>query len=195
DLEDFRRIVVVGDEVYQLAIEPIHGAHAGAAETYRVGHDGVEDRLDIGRRARDDPEDLAGRRLLFQRLGEIAVPGLQLLEEADVLDGDDGLVGKGLEELDLLVRERPDLHAADQDGSEGLAFAQERRGEGGPVAVGPLRLPAVRELRFRFRRAIADVDRWAVADGTAGYPAATDEAPRVNRDRAERGGRLQGVPL
>ena len=51
--------------------------------------DGVEDRLDVGRRARDDPQDLAGRRLLLQRLGQLAVPRLELLEQPDVLDGDD----------------------------------------------------------------------------------------------------------
>ena len=38
---------------------------------------------------------------------EIAVARLQLLEQADVLDGDDGLVGEGLEELDLRVGEGP----------------------------------------------------------------------------------------
>ena len=33
---------------------------------------------------------------------EVAVAGLELLEQADVLDGDDGLVGEGRHELDLL---------------------------------------------------------------------------------------------
>ena len=45
----------------------------------------------------DDAQDLAGRRLLLQRLGEFAVARLQLLEQPRVLDGDDGLVGEGLE--------------------------------------------------------------------------------------------------
>ena len=63
----------------------------------------LEHRLDVGRRARDDAQDLAGRRLLLQRLGEVAVARLQLLEQADVLDRDHRLVGEGLEQLDLPV--------------------------------------------------------------------------------------------
>ena len=46
-------------------------------------------------------EDLTRRRLLLQRLGEVVVARLELVEEADVLDGNDGLVGEGLEEGDL----------------------------------------------------------------------------------------------
>ena len=46
---------------------------------------------------------------LLDRLGQLARPRLQLLEEADVLDGDDGLVGEGLEQRDLPVGERPTL--------------------------------------------------------------------------------------
>ena len=42
-------------------------------------HDRVEDRLHIGRRAGDDAKDLAGGRLLLQRLREVAVARLQLL--------------------------------------------------------------------------------------------------------------------
>ena len=49
----------------------------------------VEDRLEIGRRAGDDAEDLARRRLLLQRL-------LGLVEQPHVLDRDDRLVGEGL---------------------------------------------------------------------------------------------------
>jgi hypothetical protein len=36
-------------------------------------------------------------------LRERLVPLLQLAQQAGVLDGDDGLVGKGLEQRDLLV--------------------------------------------------------------------------------------------
>jgi hypothetical protein len=59
---------------------------------------GVENRLDVGRRAADHPQDLSRRRLLFEGL-------FRLVEQAHVLDGDDGLVGEGLEHLDLLVGE------------------------------------------------------------------------------------------
>ena len=70
--------------------------------------DDVQDRLEIGRRARDDPQDLACRRLLLQRLGHLGVGLvrpvllLQLREQPHVLDGDHRLVGEGLQQLDLL---------------------------------------------------------------------------------------------
>ena len=53
----------------------------------------------------DDPQDLAGRGLLLEGLGEVVVAGLELREEADVLDGDDRLVGEGLQQLELPVGE------------------------------------------------------------------------------------------
>ena len=69
--------------------------------------DRVEDRLGVGRRAGDRPQDLAGRRLLLERLGQLPVPRLELREQPHVLDRDHRLVGEGLEERDLLVGERP----------------------------------------------------------------------------------------
>jgi hypothetical protein len=39
--------------------------------------------------------------LLLEGLREVAIADLQLLEQADVLDGDDGLVGEGRDQLDL----------------------------------------------------------------------------------------------
>ena len=68
-----------------------------------------KDRLNIGVGAADDSKDFAGRRLLLQRLRELTVPGLQLPEQAHVLDRDHRLVGERLEEGDLAVRERPRL--------------------------------------------------------------------------------------
>ena len=54
----------------------------------------IQHRLNIGRRAGDHAQDFTRRRLLFQRLGEF-------LEQPHVLDGDHGLVGEGLQKLDL----------------------------------------------------------------------------------------------
>src|SRR5262249_21210522 len=76
-----------------------------------------------------DAENLAGRRLLVQRLGEIAVPDLEFLEQTHVLDGDDRLVGEGPEQLDLLVREWPHLASSYEDDAAGRTFAEERRGQ------------------------------------------------------------------
>ncbi len=96
-----RRDVVMTDEVHEVALVTPDSAVERAAEPYRVADDGVEHRLRVGRRARDDPQDLAGRRLLLERLGQRAVARLQLGEQADVLEGDDRLVGEGLQQGDL----------------------------------------------------------------------------------------------
>ena len=89
-----------------LAIEPdtaLSGAAQSTALAAMVSKTGWTSVGELG----DDPQDLAGRRLLLEGLGEVAVARLELLEQADVLDGDDGLVGEGLEQGDLAVRERP----------------------------------------------------------------------------------------
>src|SRR5437016_3609843 len=91
----------------ELPVKPQNGRRIAIAESPGVPRDRVEDRLDIGLRSADDAQDLTCRRLLFQRLCQVVIPRLQFLEQADVLDGDDRLVGKRLEEGDLLVGKSP----------------------------------------------------------------------------------------
>src|SRR6516162_2383985 len=62
----------------------------------RGGFDkGVQYGLQIKRRTANDLEHVRGRRLLLQRFGKLARARLHFLEQANVLDGDDGLVGEG----------------------------------------------------------------------------------------------------
>ena len=77
--------------------------------------DGVEHRLHVRRRAADDAEHLGGRRLMLQGLAQFCVALLQFLEQPDILDGDDRLVGEGLEQCDLLVSKRTDLRSTNKD--------------------------------------------------------------------------------
>jgi hypothetical protein len=56
---------VVCHEVEKSTIEPVDEAELCLAEARSVPGDGVEYRLDVGRRGRDDPKDLAGRGLLL----------------------------------------------------------------------------------------------------------------------------------
>ena len=67
-----------------------------------LGHH-IQHRLNIRRRAGDHAQNLARRRLLLQRFGELAVASIELVEKPDVLDGDDSLAGECLKKLDLLV--------------------------------------------------------------------------------------------
>ena len=61
--------------------------------------------LEVKDRTADHLQHLGRGGLLLQRFGELALARLHLLEQPRVLDGDDGLVGEGLEQLDLLVGE------------------------------------------------------------------------------------------
>src|SRR5262249_12789163 len=81
----------------QLSIQTMDSAHRRVTEPCGASRDRVEDGLNVRGRSRDDSEDLARRGLLLQRLGQLAVARLQLGEEADVLDGDDGLIREGLQ--------------------------------------------------------------------------------------------------
>ena len=50
----------------------------------------------------------------------------QLVEQAGVLNGDDGLGGKVRDKLDLLVAKRPYLLAIDDDAADQLALLEHR---------------------------------------------------------------------
>ena len=69
------------------------------AHTRSVLRNRIQHRLNIRRRAGDDAQDFTRRGLLLQRF-------LELLEQPHVLDGNHRLIGEGLDEIDLPVRER-----------------------------------------------------------------------------------------
>src|SRR6267142_632219 len=109
-LESFGGEVLLGNKMEQLAVELEERAEESVAQL------------------------LGGGRLLLQRLGEVAITSLQLVEESNVLDGDDRLVGKGLEELDLALRERP-FGLRHDDGTDSLALAQHRHDQQRLIAL------------------------------------------------------------
>jgi hypothetical protein len=51
---------------------------------------------------------------------------LQFGEQADILDGDHGLIGEGLEERDLVVGESAGLATRHPDGTERLVLPEQR---------------------------------------------------------------------
>jgi hypothetical protein len=63
-------------------------------------------------------QHLRGRRLLLERLAEIVRALAQLVEQARVLDGDDGLLGKIAHQLDMLLAEGAYLLAKDHDDAD-----------------------------------------------------------------------------
>ena len=99
-------------------------SHSRAADSTSVS----EHRLQIEGRAADDLEHVGGRGLLLQRFA-------QLVEQARVLDGDDGLGGEIRDQLDLLVGERAHLLAVDGDGADQLVFLEHRHDDNSPNAA------------------------------------------------------------
>ncbi len=75
----------------------------------------VEHRLQVESRAADDLEHIGGGGLLLKRFAQLA-------EQPGVLDGDDGLGGEILHQLDLLVGEGAHLLAVDGDRADQLPF-------------------------------------------------------------------------
>ena len=62
----------------------------------------------------------------------VAVPGLELLEQPHVLDGDHRLVSEGLDQLDLLVGERLDLELVEDDDAKDVVTPEHRHAKLGP---------------------------------------------------------------
>ena len=82
----------------------------------------IQHRLNIGRRAGDDTQDLTRRSLLLQRF-------LQLLEQPDVLERDHGLISEGFESLICVgVKGRTSVRRANQSSDEFPALP-ERNGQ------------------------------------------------------------------
>jgi hypothetical protein len=105
-----------------IALDPLDLRIGRFTQSRRILGKDVQYRLKFGRRSCNYLENLARSSLLLQRLGEIAVPCLEFLEQAYVLDRDGRLVSKGFEKGDLLLCERNSLRSTNYNGSEGNPF-------------------------------------------------------------------------
>src|SRR5262249_45229041 len=84
---------------------------------------GVKHRLHIRRRATYDAQHLGRCGLMLQRLAQFRIALLDLLEQPDIFDGNDGLRSEGLNQFYLPLAERMDFLAADIECSDRYAFA------------------------------------------------------------------------
>src|SRR5262245_12178741 len=175
-LERRRRKVMVRRELDDLPVKTHHGAVERPAEGDRAPGDRVEDGLDVRLRLADDLENVAGRCLLVERLCQRGIPRLEFLEQAHVRDRDDRLVGKGLEERVLLVRERLRLASSGADDADGASVLQHRNQQNSPVSGGPRHLQRHRGHAPVVLH-VADVDDRPLQNH-AGH-----QAVRVRRDR------------
>src|SRR5215471_17219446 len=102
----FGRKPVIGDLPEHVAILARYADHVGLAEPRCRFPKGIENRLQVKGRAADNLEHVGGGSLLLQRLA-------QFVEQPGVLDGDNRLACKTLNQLDLFVGEEADLLAVD----------------------------------------------------------------------------------
>ena len=70
-LEERRRRIMRRSDTKDLSIAEIHVSERSLANAHRVREYGLEDRLQLPGRRRDDLQHLRGRNLLLQRLGEL----------------------------------------------------------------------------------------------------------------------------
>ena len=104
---------------------------------------------------------------MLQRLAQFRVALLQFFEEADVLDGDDGLVGEGLEKRDLLIGEGTNLGSANLNRADGNSFAKQWRNESGARTGNLLTGFGFRILGIEQWQDIVNVNRLAVDNRSA----------------------------
>jgi hypothetical protein len=78
---------------------------------------------------------------LLERDPQFIISRLHFFEEPGVLDRDHCLVGKRLQQCNLLFGKRPHFHAPDQDRSDRLPLPQQRSGKrrSMPVVLGECR--------------------------------------------------------
>ena len=89
---------------------PIRLAEAGGGDDDRVKH-----RLQLKGRAADDAQNLAGRGLPLERLGQLGGACAHFVEQPGVLDRDHRLIGELLQQLFLSLRHGSSLGPADDD--------------------------------------------------------------------------------
>src|SRR5262245_13593531 len=147
----------------ELSVETEHGGVRRVTHAPGARGDRVERGLDICWRTRNHTKNLGGCRLplqglayLYMRLGERPILLLQLLEQPNVLDGDDRLVSKGLEQGDLLVGKWTDLGTANGDRPDGHPFLHQGNGHDSSVSQSTGMLTAFRKF-FRRRLDVPQV--------------------------------------
>ena len=83
--------------------------------------------MHVGRRAADDAQHFSGSGLLLQRLPQLGIALLQLLEKAHVLDGDHCLVRERLDQPDLPLGEGADFSTAEVKTADLSSLVEEAR--------------------------------------------------------------------
>ncbi len=114
--------------MHRIADGSRHDAGEPVDQASRTLRNAVEYRLHVGRRTCDDLQDLRSRRLSLQRL-------FGLVEQAHVLDRDHGLVSKGFEQIDVVLRHLAGLVPGNVDDARRRTVFEHRHGKPAPPAA------------------------------------------------------------
>src|SRR4051794_38152065 len=146
------------------------------------------------RRATDDAKHVACSSLIFKRVLQLRGSCLHLVEQAHVLDRDDGLVSEGLEECDLFLGEGPYLGPAHRKHANGFVLSHEWRRYNGPMAEPKRHRLSVRELVGRGK--IVHMNCGSINERAPCGPAAPNRpAVEIDGDRSAMGCIVEPVPL
>src|SRR6516162_1135257 len=159
-----RRRVVRGNHAEGVRFAEIQRAELGVTGAHGIFQHGLEHRLQLARRARNDAQHFRGSGLLFQRLAKIGGALVQLVEQAGVLYRDNGLSGEVLDQLDLLVGEWADLLAIDDNAANQLILLEHWHLN---ERARPGELDQRRTCVWLFHRAVGNLDDLPCLDDTA----------------------------
>src|SRR4029079_17903300 len=115
----------------ELPVKPKHIAVLGTTKLSRALRYRFKHRPRIGRRPTDDTQNLTDSSLVFQRLGQLSLSCLLGLEQPRVLNGDDSLIGEGLKQCDLPVREGLHDRWGKENYADLIASTEERHAQHG----------------------------------------------------------------
>ena len=161
-----------------VAIPAQDEGHLGVAQMRGGLDQRVEHGLQVESRAADGFQHVADGGLLLQRFRKLAGALLHFGEQADVADGDHGLVGERFQKADLLVAEWMHLHATKQDRADAFSLPQERHADNGAMAQLRGELPAKGKLVL-FRQHIMYMHCFFVDEGAPGRKVPADPVRRI----------------
>src|SRR5262249_36566343 len=111
------RGVVNGNRAEAISLAEVQRADLRFADAHCIREHGLEHRPQLARRAADDLQYFRRRSLPLQRFA-------QLVEQAGILDGDDGLLCEIADKFNLLLRKWSYLLAVNADGTNQLVLLE-----------------------------------------------------------------------
>src|SRR5262249_11576354 len=121
---DLERLPEICDLSIHAALLTVNRSHVRVAQSDSRFDKRIKHPLQIEGRAADHFEHVGGGGLLLKRFA-------QLVEQACVLDGDNGLTGEVFDQLDLFVDERPYLLPVDTYDTNQIVLLEQRDDEEG----------------------------------------------------------------